>query len=309
MTNWSFDDIPDQSGRTAVVTGANCGIGLETARMLAAKGADVVIACRNHDKGTAALARIHESAPRARVALASLDLSDLDSVAAFARDFAEEHPRLHLLVNNAGVMVPPSSRTKQGFELQIGTNHLGHFALTGRLLPLLAATPGSRIVVVSSSAAHMGRIDFDDLNWERKSYRAWAAYAQSKLANSLFAVELARRLANAGSSVRATAAHPGWTATDLQRTTGLMRVFNPIFAMRPEGGALPTLRAAVDRDAESGSYWAPSRWFEMNGPPGRGRVPKRAQDDTAAERLWSLSEALTGVAYDLPAHAPVHAAS
>jgi len=309
MTNWSFDDIPELSGRTAIVTGANCGIGFETARMLAQKGADVVIACRNHDKGTAALARIRERAPQARVSLASLDLSDLDSVAAFARDFAENHRRLDLLVNNAGVMVPPLSRTKQGFELQIGTNHLGHFALAGRLLPLLQATPGSRVVVVSSSAAHMGRIDFDDLSWERKAYRAWPAYAQSKLANSMFALELARRLAAAGSHVRATAAHPGWTATDLQRTAGVVRVLNPIFAMQPEGGALPTVRAAVDPEAENGSYWAPSRWFEMNGPPARGRLPRRAKDDAAAERLWTVSEALTGVVFDLPAPASVRVAS
>jgi NAD(P)-dependent dehydrogenase (short-subunit alcohol dehydrogenase family) len=229
--------------------------------------------------------------------LAPLDLSDLDSVAAFASAFAAAHPRLDLLVNNAGVMVPPLGRTKQGFELQFGTNHLGHFALAARLLPLLERTSGARVVVVSSSAQNLGRIDFDDLNWERRSYSAWSAYAQSKLANMMFALELRRRLVRADSELRVTAAHPGWTATDLQRTSGVVRLLNPLFAMKPHDGALPTLRAATDPSAESGSYWGPSRFSEMNGPPARARVSERAKDETVAKRLWDESEKLTGVAF------------
>lgn len=297
--SWSFDDIPDQSGRTAIVTGANTGIGYEAARMLARKGARVTIACRNPGKGQAALEAIRADAPGAEVTLAALDLADLDSVEAFAEQFAATHDRLDLLIDNAGVMVPPLSRTKQGFELQIGTNHLGHFALTGRLLPLLSATPGSRIVVVASTAAAIGRIDLDDLSWERKRYRPWPAYGQSKLANIMFALELGRRLDAAGSHVRVTLAHPGYTATDLQRTSFFARLFNPVFGMKPHGGALPTLRAAVEPDAKNGSYWGPSGWMEISGPPAAARIPARAHDETIAAKLWSASEALTGVRFDL----------
>lgn len=301
MTNWTFRDIPDQTGRTAIVTGANTGIGFETARMLALKGAKVVLACRSPEKGAAALARIRAENPKGETSLAALDLSDLDSVSAFASAFASKHERLDLLVNNAGVMVPPLGRTKQGFELQLGTNHFGHFALAGRLLPLVLRTPGARVVVVSSTAQNFGRIDFDDLNWERRSYSATDAYSQSKLATMMFALELHRRLGRAReacASVRALAAHPGWTATDLQRTAGLVRVFNPLFAMKPEDGALPTMRAATDPQAGSGSFWGPSRFFELNGPPAPAKIPKRAQDEAAAARLWEESEKRTGVKFD-----------
>jgi NAD(P)-dependent dehydrogenase (short-subunit alcohol dehydrogenase family) len=297
---WTFDDIPDQTGRTAIVTGANTGIGLETARMLAQKGAHVVLACRNLDKGQAALERVLAARPGGRATLAMLDLSDLDSVAAFAAAFARSEARLDLLVNNAGVMVPPLGRTKQGFELQFGTNHLGHFALAAHLLPLVQRTAGGRIVVVSSTAQNFGRIDFDDLNWERRPYRAWAAYGQSKLANQLFALELHRRLASAGSAVRVTSAHPGWTATDLQRSSGGMRVLNPLFAMKPADGALPTLRAATDPAAASGSYWGPRGLFELNGKPAPARISDRARDPVVAARLWDESERLTSVAFGLP---------
>jgi NAD(P)-dependent dehydrogenase (short-subunit alcohol dehydrogenase family) len=298
---WSFADIPDQAGRTVVVTGANSGIGFETARMLALRGADVILACRRPDKGTAALERIRAERPPGSVTLELLDLSDLDSVAAFATAFALRHDRLDLLVNNAGVMVPPLGRTKQGFELQLGTNHLGHFALVGRLLPLARRTPRARIVVVSSIAQHVGRIDFDDLNWRRRPYRAARAYAQSKLANMLFALELHRRLSAAGAEVRATAAHPGWTATELQRTAALGRRLNPLFAMKPSKGALPTLRAATDPEVAGGSYWGPSRFFELNGPPAAARISPRARDEAVAARLWEVSEQLTGVSFALPA--------
>ena len=298
MNAWSFDDIPDQTGRTVIVTGANTGIGLETARMLALKGANVVLACRNFERGKAAVDQVLAARPAGRATLAVLDLSDLDSVAAFAAKFAASNERLDLLVNNAGVMIPPLGRTKQGFELQFGTNHLGHFALAARLMPLVLRTPGARIVVVSSGAQKWGRIDFDDLNWERRPYRAWAAYCQSKLANQLFALELHHQLSSAGSGVRVTSAHPGWTATDLQRSSGGLRIFNPLFAMKPADGALPTLRAATDPAATSGSYWGPRGLTGLNGPPAPARVADRAQDLTVAARLWEVSEKLTKVPFD-----------
>jgi NAD(P)-dependent dehydrogenase (short-subunit alcohol dehydrogenase family) len=194
-------------------------------------------------------------------------------------------------------MVPPFGRTKQGFELQLGTNHLGHYALVGRLLALVLRTDGARIVVVSSAAQNIGRIDRDDLNWERRPYRAWAAYGQSKLANQLFALELHRRLSAAGSRVRVTSAHPGFTATDLQRTSLGARLFNPIFGMKPADGALPTLRAATDPTAASGSYWGPRGLFEMRGPPAPARISASAQDASTAAWLWDESAKLTRVEF------------
>lgn len=297
MSAWTFDDIPDQTGRAAIVTGANTGIGFETARMLAQKGANVVLACRSLEKGNAAVERIMKDKPAGTASAEALDLSDLESVAAFAKGFVSRRERLDLLINNAGVMVPPFSRTRQGFELQFGTNHLGHVALTARLLPLLEQTAGARIVVVSSTAHTVGRIQLDDLNWDRRSYSAWAAYSQSKLANLLFALELQRRLEARGSKVTVTAAHPGYTATDLQRTSGVVRLLNPLFAMKPADGALPTLRAATDPAAVGGSYWGPSRLFELNGPPALARIARRAKDTVIAARLFEESEVLAGVSF------------
>jgi len=282
-------------GKVAIVTGSSSGIGLETARMLAAKGANVILACRNPDKGNAALSGILAAKPSGTATLMALDLSDLESVRAFVAEFTSHHDRLDLLINNAGVMVPPLGRTKQGFELQMGTNHLGHAALVALLLPLMERTPGARVVVVSSGVHHVGRIDLDDLNWERRSYSAARGYAQSKLANLLFALELKRRLASAGSSVVVTAAHPGWTATELQRTAGIARLFNPLFAMKPADGALPTLRAATDPHAVSGSYWGPAHFLELNGPPVPARISSRAKDEVVAARLWDETERLTGI--------------
>jgi NAD(P)-dependent dehydrogenase (short-subunit alcohol dehydrogenase family) len=296
MENWTFERVSDQTGRTVIVTGANTGIGLETARMLARRGADVVLACRDRAKGEAAVARIAAEGPSGRARFAALDLADLDSVAGFADDFAAKHERLDLLINNAGVMAPPFARTKQGFELQLGTNHLGHFALTGRLLPLVARTAGARIVVVSSTAQNYGRIDFADLNWERRRYSKWLAYCQSKLANMMFALELARRLAASGSEVRATSAHPGWTATEIQRAVPGSGLANR-FAMKPAVGALSTLRAAVDPAAKSATYWGPTGFFELRGLPGAARISAAAQDVAAARRLWDVSEQLTGVSF------------
>ncbi|MGD8414027.1 MAG: oxidoreductase [Candidatus Latescibacterota bacterium] len=300
MSKWTCDDIPDQSGRNVIVTGANTGIGFETARALALKGAQVTLACRSHEKGEEAVDRIRKESADAAVSLEQLDLSDLRNVEAFAARFKDRHERLDLLILNAGIMVPPESKTAQGYELQFGVNHLGHFALTGALLPLLLATEGSRVVVVSSTAAARGVMNFDDLQFERRGYAAWQAYAQSKLANQLFTLELQRRLRSAGSSVVVTAAHPGWTATDLQRTTRLARTLNHFVAMKPPQGALPTLRAATDPEANGGDYFGPNGFLQMRGYPKRIDMVKRAHDPADAARLWEVSEDLSGVRFDLP---------
>lgn len=300
MTSWTFDDIPDQPGREVIVTGANTGIGFETARALARKGAHVTLACRNLDKGRPAKESILAETPDAVVSLEQLDLSDLRSVESFANRFLDQHDRLDLLILNAGVMVPPESKTAQGFELQFGVNHLGHFALTGALLPLVQATEKSRVVVVSSTAAHRGEMNFEDLQFEQRGYSPWPAYGQSKLANQLFTLELQRRLRAAGSSVLVTAAHPGWTATDLQRTTAMVRFLNHFFAMQPPQGALPTLRAATDPEATGGDYYGPGGFLQMRGYPKRIDMVKQAQIAGDAARLWEVSEELTGVRYGLP---------
>ncbi len=297
---WTQRDIPNQAGRLAVITGANTGIGFETAQSLATAGAQVVLACRSATKGTAALERIKAKLPGAQVTLEALDLADLTSVDAFAQRFFGSHAQLDLLILNAGVMVPPATRTAQGFELQFGVNHLAHFALAGKLLPRLMATPGARIVVVSSAAAARGAMDFDDLQFEKRGYAPWKAYAQSKLANQLFASELQRRLQAAGSDLRVTAAHPGWTATDLQRSSGLMRLLNRFFAQSAAQGALPTLRAATDPEAAGGDYFGPRGFMQMRGAPVRVSMVKAAQNAADAARLWQESEALSGVHYALP---------
>jgi NAD(P)-dependent dehydrogenase (short-subunit alcohol dehydrogenase family) len=301
MSAWTFDDIPDQTGRVAVVTGANSGIGWETAVGLARKGAHVVLACRSPEKGEDALARLRATNPSGTAELARLDLSDLDSVRAFADGFGRD--RIDLLVNNAGVMAPPYGKTKQGFETQIGTNHLGHFALAGRLLPKLVRTPGARVVVVASGVHHTGRVDLDDLHYTRRRYVPFMAYAQSKLANLLYALELQRRLDAARLPLRVTAAHPGWTATELQRTSAFAQFWNPILAMKPPEGALPTLRAATDPEAGPATYWGPSGWFEMAGPPVPARINAKARDEAVAARLWAVSEEATGVCYAFAAEA------
>jgi NAD(P)-dependent dehydrogenase (short-subunit alcohol dehydrogenase family) len=230
--------------------------------------------------------------------LMALDLASLESVAAFADAFAARYDALDLLINNAGVMVPPFGRTADGFETQFGTNHLGHFALTARLLPLVKDRPGARVVTVSSIAHKSGRMDFDNLNAE-KGYRAWSAYGRSKLANLLFTYELERRLRAGGAKAVAVAAHPGWTATNLQGDGLFMRAANRLLAMPPLAGALPTLRAATDPDARGGDYFGPAGWFELRGAPTKVRSTPASQDPDVARRLWEVSEALTGVRFAL----------
>lgn len=291
---WTKQHIPDQNGRTVVVTGANSGIGFETAKALAERGARVILACRSLERGEKAKDRIAAAAPDAELELRQLDLSDLASVEAFAKSLLADHDALHGLVNNAGVMIPPESRTKDGFELQIGTNHLGHFALTARLLPRLLETDGARLTVVASTAHRWGKMDFDDLQWRARSYNAWAAYGQSKLANLLFAREMARRVEDAGRSLLVASSHPGYTATNLQRHSLFIRIVNPIFAMPEWQGALPSLRAATGPDVEPDDYFGPSGPFEVRGWPKRVGRTAAAKSDADARRLWEVSEELTG---------------
>jgi NAD(P)-dependent dehydrogenase (short-subunit alcohol dehydrogenase family) len=296
--DWSAEALGDQTGRTAIVTGSNSGIGFETARVLAGKGATVVMACRNLEKANPKADEIRAAHPSADVEVMQLDLSNLDSVQRFADAFRSKHSRLDLLINNAGIMVPPYGKTTQGFETQFGVNHLGHFALTGSLLDLLTNTPGARIVTVSSVAHLMGKIDFANLNWE-KGYKAQAAYGQSKLANLLFTYELQRRLAAAGKDTLAVAAHPGWTDTNLQTHAKAVKFMNRFFAQNALMGALPTLYAATEPSVHGAEYFGPSGFMEMNGPPKKVKSNRRSHDRNVAERLWNVSEELTGVHFQI----------
>ncbi|MEV0317672.1 oxidoreductase [Streptomyces sp. NPDC050658] len=303
MAGWNTSDIPDQSGRTAVITGANSGIGYITARELARRGARVVLACRSEERGTAAVARLRSEVPGAEAEFRRLDLGDLASVREFAASYGDG---LDLLVNNAGVMALPYRQTADGFEMQFGVNHLGHFALTGLLLPALLRTPGARIVSLSSAAHVLGNLDFADLNSER-GYRRWVAYGRSKTANLLFVHELARRLAASGSEVVAAAAHPGYASTNLQsagpRMEGrkgierLMRVGNGLVAQSAAAGALPTLYAATAPGVRGDSFTGP-RVLMWRGAPGRSWRAGWTRDGAASARLWETSEGLTGVTYD-----------
>ncbi|MEO6394194.1 MAG: SDR family NAD(P)-dependent oxidoreductase [Pyrinomonadaceae bacterium] len=296
---WNAENIPDQSGRIAIVTGSSSGIGFEAARVLANKKATVIIAVRNLKKGYVAVEKIRAQNSDAKVEVMQLDLADLSSVEEFATEFAGKYSRLDLLINNAGVMIPPYSKTVNGFELQFGTNHLGHFALTARLLPILNQTAGARIVNVSSGAHKQGKLDFDDLNWEKRKYSAWRAYGASKIANLYFTYELDRKLKANGSKTIVTAAHPGWTATELQRHTGVVEALNSVFAQGISMGALPTLRAAVEPGLKGGEYFGPNGFMEMRGNP--VPVPSNAlsHDGSIARQLWEYSLDATGVRFPL----------
>jgi NAD(P)-dependent dehydrogenase (short-subunit alcohol dehydrogenase family) len=289
---WTAKDLPDLSGRTFVVTGANSGLGLIDARELARAGARVVLAVRDTAKGEEALRTIDGPAE-----VRKLDLADLASVRAFAEAWEGD---LDVLINNAGIMAIPEQRTRDGFEMQIGTNHLGHFALTNLLLPHVT----DRVVTLSSGAHRIGNLDVDDLNWERRSYKRWGAYGQSKLSNLLFTLELQRRLTEAGSTLRAVAAHPGYAATNLQSRTQntvqntAMAIANKVIAQSDEMGALPTLYAAT-QDIPGGSYVGPDGLGEQRGHPTLVGRSGAASDQESARRLWERSEELTGVRFPL----------
>jgi len=304
---WTAQQLPDLSGRVVVVTGGNSGIGYEAALAMAGKGARVVLACRDPGRAQTAVKAIREAHPAAAVEARRLDLASLDSVHRFAREFEAEHERLDVLCNNAGVMAIPYARTADGFEMQLGTNHLGHFALTGLLLARLLATPGARVVNVSSGAHRAGAMRFDDLHWER-GYRKWLAYGQSKLANLLFTFELQRRLAARQHALASIACHPGYAATNLQfvgpRLQGssllesLMQLGNTLLSQSAAMGALPTLYAATAPELRGGEYIGPDGFGELWGHPRIVDCSARARDPETAERLWEVSERLTGVKVD-----------
>lgn len=304
--SWSLGDIPSLGGTTALVTGANSGLGKIVARELGAAGAHVVLACRSPERGAEAIDELSLAEPGASFELLEIDLGSLDSVARGAAQFVGSHHRLDLLVNNAGVMIPPYRQTEDGFELQIGTNHLGHFALTARLSDALYRAPDPRVVNVSSTAHRTGRINFQDLHFERR-YSRWGAYSQSKLANLLFTYELQRRATGAGWDLVALAAHPGYAATNLQFAgigleenpvmATLNRLANTALAQSAEAGALPLLYAAVSPDAPPGAFVGPDGPFEMRGSPTLVEPTEAARDEIAARRLWELSEELTGIGF------------
>jgi NAD(P)-dependent dehydrogenase (short-subunit alcohol dehydrogenase family) len=303
---WIEENVPDLTGKVAIVTGANSGLGLETTRVLACKGARVILAVRSEARGAAATKEVRADAPKASLAVMPLDLANLESVRRFAEAFLSAHDRLDILVNNAGVMAIPRRKTADGFEMQLGTNHLGHFALTGLLLPSILRTPGARVVTVSSSAHGFGRIRFDDLNGER-SYGKWSAYGQSKLANLLFAYELQRKLAVAGSGAISVAAHPGFAATNLQLVgpqmegsrfgVRSMALVNRLMAQSAAMGALPQIYAATFPLVRGGDFIGPDGFMEQRGFPVRVKSNARSRDEAAATRLWAISEELTGVTY------------
>ncbi|MEI7847863.1 MAG: oxidoreductase [Chloroflexota bacterium] len=305
MTNWTQNDIPDQQGRLVVVTGGNSGIGYEAALALAGKNAQVILAVRSTEKGEAAAEHIRQKHPRAQVSVMALDLSDLKSVRAFAQNFLKLYERLDVLINNAGVMALPQRKTADGFEMQFGTNHLGHFALTGLLISVLKKTPNARVVTVSSGAHTFGEIHFDDLQWEKK-YQAWGAYGQSKLANLLFAYELQRRLEASGSKVLSVGCHPGYASTNLQAAGPqmegsafkgwMMKMANNLFAQGQDMGALPTLYAATAVEVNGCDYIGPAGGG-MKGYPGKVMSNSKSYDEGLARRLWTVSEELTGVVY------------
>ncbi|CAM5733157.1 SDR family NAD(P)-dependent oxidoreductase [Mycolicibacterium aubagnense] len=299
MTKWTTANIPDQTGRTAVITGANTGLGYETAAALAAKNAHVVLAVRNLDKGKDAVDRIRQATPDADIVLQELDLSSLQSVREAADQLKSEYPAIDLLINNAGVMWTPKQTTADGFEMQFGTNHLGHFAFTGLLLDQLLTVPGSRVVTVSSLGHRIrAAIHFDDLQWERR-YNRVEAYGQSKLANLLFTYELQRRLT--GAETVALAAHPGGSSTELARHVPLPPAVVTLVAERlfqsAAMGALPTLRAATDPAAYGGQYYGPDGLFQQTGYPKVVGSSDQSHDTALQQRLWAVSEELTGVTF------------
>ena len=301
--NWTAADVPDQTGRVAIITGSNTGIGFGAAAVLAAKGAHTVLAVRNLDKGNDAVARIKSASPNATVTLQQLDLTSLENIRKAADNLRTDFPRIDLLINNAGVMYTDKASTKDGYELQFGTNHLGHFALTGLLLDNMLAVDGSRVVTVSSVGHRIrAKIHFDDLNLDR-NYNRVVAYGQSKLANLLFTYALAQRLAAKGAQTIATAAHPGASDTELLRNMpgGIRQVsqffWSTFIAQSAEMGAEPTLRAAADPSAQNGQYYGPGGLGEQKGHPKVVQSSAQSHDEAIQRRLWTVSEELTGVTY------------
>ncbi len=301
MTHFTAADVPDQTGKCIIVTGANTGLGFEITKALAAKNARVLLACRNEGKASAAIDKIKQATPTANLSFLPFDQADIESIRR-AADLASQEPRIDVLLNNAGVMVPPLTRTAQGFELQFGVNHLGCFALTSLMLPKLAQTSGSRVVVTASIAHKTGKLNWDDLNSHQKYGRS-QRYSDSKLANLLFMIELDRRLRASGLPVSAMGCHPGVASTDLMRHLGPLQFAMPLMGMvlnTAEMGAWPALQAATDPSAQSGDYFGSQGWREMRGASGSAHKSNMAQNAELARRLWDVSVALTGIDPHLP---------
>jgi NAD(P)-dependent dehydrogenase (short-subunit alcohol dehydrogenase family) len=299
--NWTTANIPDQTGKNILITGANSGLGFHAAMALSGKGANVIMAVRSLEKGKEAAAQIKSTFPNAKLDIMQLDLSDFDSIRKFSEAFHAKYTSLNVLINNAGVMaIPTKETTKQGYEMQFGINHLGHFALTGLLLDIIKKTPGARVTTQSSGLhKRIDAIHFEDINWE-KTYDKWKAYAQSKLANLLFTYELDRQFKAHKINAIATVAHPGFAETNLSRYSGFVVKYlaNKLLAQSAEMGSLPIVRAATEKDAKGGEYYGPTKMGEMRGYPELVKSNNASYDTQAAKKLWDISEKLTGVHFD-----------
>ncbi len=295
--NWNTQNIPDQKGKVIIITGATSGLGKEAAKVLAGKGATVIIPVRNTEKAKSVREEIIKINPNAKIDIRSLDLSSLNSIKLFSDEINRDYDRLDILINNAGIMYCPYSKTQDGFEMQMGTNHLGPYALTAQLMPLLIKTANSRILNTSSLAHLTGNIDFEDINWENRKYKTMQAYADSKLANLYFHYELVKKLKGQKNAPLVIAAHPGWTKTELDRHIGIVGIVSSIIGQKAEMGVLPTLRAAIDPDVMSGDYFGPSGFREMRGNPIKVKSNAMSLNAQKAEQLWTLSEKLTGIKY------------
>ncbi|MFT6054325.1 MAG: NAD(P)-dependent dehydrogenase (short-subunit alcohol dehydrogenase family) [Roseivirga sp.] len=296
-SKWNSSDIPNQKNKVIIITGASSGLGKEATRVLVEKNAKVIMAVRNAQKAKKVVAEILKEFPSASIEIRTLDLGSLDSVKAFADGINKDFKQLDILINNAGVMMCPYSKTKDGFEIQMGTNHLGHFALTGLLMPILKSTKGSRIVATSSIAHKTGNINFEDLNWEARKYDTTKAYSDSKLANLYFTYELVNRLSSEPNAPMVTCAHPGWTKTELDRHSGVASFLGNVVAQKVDMGTLPSLRAATDARAKPGDYFGPKGFLEMRGYPILVQSNLMANSKKNAIKLWNLSEELTGIKY------------
>jgi NAD(P)-dependent dehydrogenase (short-subunit alcohol dehydrogenase family) len=294
---WSVENIPDQKGKTIIITGSTSGLGKEASRVLAKKNATIIMAVRNTQKAEIVANEIRKEYPIAKIEIRNLDLGSLDSISSFAKGMLEDYRNLDLLINNAGIMMCPYSKTKNGFEIQMGTNHLGPFALTGLLMPLLIRNNHARIVSTSSVAHNQGDIDFTDINWEKRKYNTSKAYSDSKLANLYFSYELKRRLEHVENPPLVVSAHPGGTKTDLARHSGIFNVFMNLLFLPVEKGVLSTLRAATDANATSGDYYGPGGFMQVRGFPELVQSSKMSHNLKNAEHLWDISEVLTGIKY------------
>lgn len=296
-SQWTNEDIPNLENKVIIITGASSGLGKQATKVLASKNAKVIMAVRSIQKAKVVVSEIKKEFPHVQIEINQLDLNSLASVKYFADTFIKDHQQLDILINNAGVMMCPYSKTEDGFEIQMGTNHFGHFALTGHLMPLLLNTKNSRVVSTSSMAHKQGDINFDDINWESRDYKTAKAYSDSKLANLYFTSELVRKYKGKENAPMFTTAHPGVTSTELGKHIGVAQFFFNLMGQKAEMGTLPSLRAATDLNAKSGDYFGPKGLFEMKGSPVIVQPNKMAQNEENAKRLWDLSEKLTGVKY------------